>query len=58
MLNSKKPDRKPPKKNKIEFQAWKKRKLNSGEAKDAWEENKRLYRELQAYQAERESIIE
>ena len=48
MLNSKKPDRKPPKKNNIEFQDWKKRKLNSGEAQDAWEENKRLYRELQA----------
>ena len=48
MLNSKKPDRKPPKKNKIEFQAWKKRKMNSGETKDAQEENKRLCRELQA----------
>ena len=32
--------------------------MNSGEAKDAREENKRLSRELQAQQAERESIIE
>ena len=47
MLNSKKADRKPQRRTRLNFNLKKKRKLKSGEAEDTWEENKRLYKEIQ-----------